>query len=157
VSRIRNADQLLMNLSTLKRLVAKGEGPTLEFKRSTGELREALQTVCAFLNGDGGTVVFGVRPDGTLIGQEVSDQTLREMTQAMDGFEPPVRIETDRVQLPSGRDVLIFRVEGMSDTVPFTFEGRAYERIENTTRRMPQRRYEQLLLNRAHSRRRWEN
>jgi ATP-dependent DNA helicase RecG len=86
-----------MNLNTLKRLVAKGEGAQLEFKRSTGELREALQTVCAFLNGDGGTVVFGVRPDGTLIGQEVSDQTLREMTQAMDGFEPPVRIETDCV------------------------------------------------------------
>jgi ATP-dependent DNA helicase RecG len=102
-------------------------------------------------------VVFGVRPDGTLIGQEVSDQTLREMTQAMDGFEPPVRIEADRMQLPSGRDVLLFRVEGMSDTVPYTFEVRAYERIESTTRRMPQRRYEQLLLNRAHSRRRWEN
>ena len=44
-----------MNLSTLKRLVAKGEGPTLEPKRSTGELREGLQTVCAFLNGNGGT------------------------------------------------------------------------------------------------------
>jgi ATP-dependent DNA helicase RecG len=146
-----------MNLSALKRLVAKGEGTQLEFKRSTGELREALQTVCAFLNGDGGTVLFGVRPDATIIGQEVSDQTLREMTQAMDGFEPPVRIETDRVQLPSGRDVLVFHVEGLSDTVPFTFEGRVYERIESTTRRMPQRRYEQLLLNRAHSRRRWEN
>lgn len=143
-----------MNLSTLKRLVAKGEGPQLEFKRSTGGLRGALQTVCGFLNGDGGTVLFGVKPDGTLIGQEVSDQTLREITQALDGFEPPVRIKTDRVRLPSGREVLIFRVEGTSDTVPFTFEGRAYERVESTTRRMPQRRYEQLLLDRAHSRRR---
>jgi ATP-dependent DNA helicase RecG len=59
-----------MDINGLKRLVASGEGLQLEFKRSTGELREALQTLCAFLNGDGGTVVFGVRPNGTLIGQE---------------------------------------------------------------------------------------
>src|SRR5262245_55991903 len=134
-----------MNLNGLKHLVAGGEGPTLEFKRSTGELREALQTLCAFLNGDGGTVLFGVRPDGTVIGQEVSDQTLREITQAMDGFEPPARIPIDRLQLESGREVLILLADGMSDTIPFTFEGRAYERMTSTTRRMPQRRYEQLL------------
>jgi ATP-dependent DNA helicase RecG len=146
-----------MDLNDFKRLVASGEGSQLEFKPSTGELREALQTLCAFLNGDGGTVIFGVRPDGTIIGQEVSDQTLREITQAMDGFEPPARIAIDRLQLESGREVLILHADSMSDTIPFTFEGRAYERMASTTRRMPQRRYEQLLLNRAHSRRRWEN
>ncbi len=146
-----------MNLSVLKRRVAVGEGPQLEFKRSTGELRKGLQTACAFLNGEGGKVVFGVKPDSTLIGQDVSDQTLREIAQAMDGFEPPARIETDRVRLKSGREILIFHVEGLSDTVPFTFEGRAYERVQSTTRKMPQRRYEQLLLDRVHSRRRWEN
>src|SRR5215813_10806341 len=146
-----------MNLSALKRLVAQGEGSQLEFKRSTGELREGLQTACAFLNGGGGKVVFGAKPDGALVGQDVSDQTLREIAQAMDAFEPPARSETDRTRLPSGREVLILNIQGQSDTVPFTFEGRAYERVESTTRKMPQRRYEQLLLDRTHSKRRWEN
>jgi ATP-dependent DNA helicase RecG len=146
-----------MNFSTLRRLVANGEGPTLEFKRSTGELREGLRTLCAFLNGDGGTVIFGVRLDGTLVGQEVSDQTLRDLARAFDGFEPPARIDIERVRLDSGREVLALHVDGQSDTVPFIFEGRAYERIQSTTRRMSQKRYEQLLLERAHSRRRWEN
>ena len=59
----------------LKKLIARGEGPTLEFKRSTAELREAMQTACAFLNGVGGLVCIGVRPDATLAGQEVSDKT----------------------------------------------------------------------------------
>jgi ATP-dependent DNA helicase RecG len=81
-----------MHLSTLKRRVTRGKGPTLEFKRSTGELRETLQTVCAFLNGDGGTVILGVSSDGRLIGQEVSDQTLRDLAQAFNGFEPPAHI-----------------------------------------------------------------
>ena len=37
----------------VRRLVAKGEGPTLEFKRTTGELREGLETMCGFLNSAG--------------------------------------------------------------------------------------------------------
>ena len=39
------------DLKDLERLLARGEGPQLEFKRSTGELREGLQTLCAFAAG----------------------------------------------------------------------------------------------------------
>lgn len=37
------------------------------------------------------------------------------------------------------------------------FDVRAFERVGNTTRRMSQERYETLLLERAHARRRWKN
>jgi hypothetical protein len=43
------------NAKQLAALVKKGEGPALEFKRSTGEVKEDMQTLCAFLNGSGGT------------------------------------------------------------------------------------------------------
>lgn len=141
----------------LIRLLTEGEGLTLEFKRSTGELREGLQTVCAFLNGSGGMVLFGVRPDGKPEGQHVTDQTFREIAQALDKFEPPINIRVDRILTGSGRAVLVLRVEGTSDAIPFTFEGRPYERVGNTTRKMSQDRYEQLLFERSHSKRRWEN
>lgn len=36
-----------MTPASLRRLVAKGEGPTLEFKRSTGELREGIELLDA--------------------------------------------------------------------------------------------------------------
>ena len=58
-----------MNLKELKAIVAGGESEKVEFKRSTGELKEAMHTLCAFLNGVGGTVLFGVRLDGTVEGQ----------------------------------------------------------------------------------------
>jgi hypothetical protein len=35
-----------MKRQDLTRLVRQGEGPSLEFKRSTGELRQALETLC---------------------------------------------------------------------------------------------------------------
>ncbi len=81
-------------------LVKQGEGPVLEFKRSTGELKEGLQSLCAFLNAAGGMVLFGVRPDGKVEGQHVTDQTLREIAQALDKFEPPVNLPVER--LPVG-------------------------------------------------------
>ena len=54
----------------LSMLLAQGEGETTEFKRSTGEMKEGMQTLCAFLNGSGGTVLFGIRPDGAIAGQQ---------------------------------------------------------------------------------------
>lgn len=53
-----------VNIKQLPGFLRQGEGPALEFKRSTGEIKEGMQTLCAFLNGIGGTVIFGIRPDG---------------------------------------------------------------------------------------------
>jgi ATP-dependent DNA helicase RecG len=145
------------DLKDLERLLARGEGPQLEFKRSTGELREGLQTLCAFLNGAGGMVLFGVRPDGVVEGQQVSDSTQREIAQAFEKFEPPVTTHAHRVSVGLGREVLILRVAETSDSVPFTFDSRPYERTGSTTRKMPQARYEKLRLARGHAKRRWEN
>lgn len=141
----------------LRKLLAGGESRTLEFKKSTAELREALQTICAFANGKGGRVVIGVKPDGTVIGQQVSDQTLHEIAAARDRFEPLLGLEIETVEVAPGRSVLVLSVEGTTESVPFTFDGRAFERVANTTRKLTQERYEELLLERAHSRRRWEN
>lgn len=66
-------------LSALQSIIAQGESETLEFKRSTAELQRAGQTLCGFLNGDGGQVLLGVGPKGQLVGQQVADITLRDM------------------------------------------------------------------------------
>ena len=145
------------NKKDLARILKQGEGMTLEFKRSTGEMREGLQTICAFLNGSGGLVLFGVRPDGQPEGQQVSDQTLRDIAHALDRFEPPVNLPIERLPVDKGREILILRVEGISDSIPFTFDGRPYERVGSTTRKMSQEKYEALLLGRGHAKRRWEN
>lgn len=145
------------NLKQLAALLRDDEGPTLKFKRSTGELKEGMLTLCAFLNGSGGIVLFGVRPDGQPEGQQVSDQTLRDIAQALDRFEPPVNLLVERLSVDKGREILILRVEGISDSIPFTFDGRPYERVGSTTRKMSQKTYEKLLLERGHAKRRWEN
>ena len=58
------------------------ETDTLEFKKSTSEIKEAIQSIGAILNKhQHGEVYFGVKPDGTVIGQTVTEETLRQVSQ----------------------------------------------------------------------------
>ena len=58
------------------------ETETLEFKKSTGELKEAMHSICAILNKhQHGELYFGVKPDGTVVGQVVTEESLWEVSQ----------------------------------------------------------------------------
>ena len=45
-----------MTLEELQKLIAADEGETVEVKEATGQRRDACETLCAFLNKNGGTV-----------------------------------------------------------------------------------------------------
>jgi len=77
-----------MKLSALHPLIAAGESLTLELKKSTAEKDRACRTPCAFANGRGGQVVFGVTPAGKVVGQKVTDRTLEDLAQEFQGFPP---------------------------------------------------------------------
>ncbi|RSN76976.1 AlbA family DNA-binding domain-containing protein [Candidatus Methanodesulfokora washburnensis] len=47
----------------IKKIIAEGESESLEFKRSLSELKEILETVCAFANSHRGTVLVGIYDD----------------------------------------------------------------------------------------------
>ena len=86
----------MTTLSTLQSIIAQCESETLEFKRSTAELRRAVETLCGFLNTDGRQVLLGVATDGRVVGQQVADVTLREIAAMLGRFEPPARIAVER-------------------------------------------------------------
>jgi ATP-dependent DNA helicase RecG len=45
-----------MDIDQIIALIQQGESHHLEFKKSTTQLKPAFETICAFLNGEGGTV-----------------------------------------------------------------------------------------------------
>ena len=141
----------------LETLAAEGESETLEFKRSTAELRRVGETLCAFLNGEGGQVLIGVGPDGKIFGQQVADITLRDIAMMLDRFEPSARVEIDRVDVGEGRTVIVLEAPPSREFAPFIFEGKPYKRVGSTTTVMSQEEYARILLDRNHSRHRWEN
>jgi ATP-dependent DNA helicase RecG len=148
----------MQTLPDIKQLLATGESETLELKRSTGQLKRAGETLCAFLNGQGGKVVIGATDIGQVVGQIVSDKTRREIAAMLDRFEPPAPVEIAYVDLPDGeKKVIVLEARPQDEARPFAFGGRAYQRVQSTTSVIPQERYEQMLLERGHARRRWEN
>ena len=52
---------------------------TLKFKQTTGTHPETAMTVCAFLNGSDGRVLFGVTEARAGVGQQVSERTVEEL------------------------------------------------------------------------------
>ena len=67
------------------------ESDKIEFKKSTAELKHALKTICAFANGGEGTVYFGVDDKGKVVGQDISDATIKRVsTTILSSIEPTV-------------------------------------------------------------------
>ncbi len=57
------------------------ETETIEFKKSTSELKEGMVSISSILNKHAvGTLYFGIKPNGDVIGQEVSESSLRDVS-----------------------------------------------------------------------------
>lgn len=145
-----------MTLQQVTGLAASGESETLEFKATTGTRSEATRTVCAFLNQEGGQVLFGVTSDGAVVGQQVSDRTIEELSAELQRIDPPAFPTVRSVPVDSGREVIVVST-GQGASRPYTYRGSAYRRVGNTTLRMSAEEYNRMLVERLHSDRRWEN
>ena len=58
------------------------ESETTEFKKSTSELKTAVISIAAILNKHGkGELYFGIKDNGTVIGQTIGRNTIKEVIQ----------------------------------------------------------------------------
>jgi ATP-dependent DNA helicase RecG len=137
-------------------LVRAGESETVEFKRSTAELDAAVQTVGALLNGGrGGHVLFGVSNAKRIVGQEVSDDTLKRIANALRSrIDPSGPVRVDCVELANGKALAVVEVEPTSGL--YYVDGQPFERIASTTRRMSASLHQHRLMEHLHSSNRWE-
>ncbi|RJX18056.1 MAG: AAA family ATPase [Desulforudis sp.] len=143
-------------LADIDSLVRGGESETLEFKRTTGERREAARTIRAMLNHRGGRVIFGVEPDGRIAGQMVSDRTVEEVAQELSEIEPPVFPSIERVNLTDNRQLLVVTAQP-GNAQPYSYRGHAYRRVGNTSQQLSRAEYNRILFERLHGDQRWEN
>ena len=144
-----------MTFAELEELVAKGEGETLEWKETTGQRGDACETLCAFLNRDGGTVVFGVSRKGRLTGQLISDKTKRELFEAFEKFEPSADVETEWVEIDETHQAIVCTV-GRGNERPYVYDGRPYKRVQSSTTVMKREEYNRMLEERRGFESPWE-
>ncbi|MFH1095591.1 MAG: ATP-binding protein, partial [Candidatus Micrarchaeota archaeon] len=103
------------------------ESETCELKRSSAELEEALKSMVAILNKhQQGELYFGIKDNGEVIGQDVSDKTLRDIAQlANQKIEPRIFPEINQVRL---EDKDCIRIEFHGLQAPYFYDGRGYLR-----------------------------
>ena len=131
------------------------ETETLEYKRSTSELKEAVVSIAAMLNKHGrGEIYFGVRNDGTPVGQDVSEKTLRDVSQAIsNNIEPKVYPVVEAVRVGS-KDCVGVEFQGTES--PYYAYGRVYTRVGDEDRQLSPREIERLILKRSDNRTFWD-
>jgi len=148
-----------VDINQIKILASQGESEQLEYKKSTANLKDIFQTLCAFLNGDGGMVLIGVEDNGHIVGQEISDKTKREIGLEIAKISPysDSAIEVFYIPFLGNRYLIAFHVTTDSTKRPYTYNGRASIRIQSTNVPMPTDHYQQLILNNAQYKDQWED
>jgi len=132
------------------------ESEILELKRSTSELKEALIAISAILNKhQRGELYFGIKNDGTVVGQMISDKTLRDIAKAIgDHIEPEIFPVIQNINL-RGKECV--QVEFHGNEVPYYAYGRAYARVGDSNRQLSAKEVENIVLEKNKDRLRWDN
>ena len=121
------------------------ETETIEYKKSTGELKQGIISMVAILNKhNGGELYFGIRNDGIVVGQDISEKTLRDISQAISNHvEPQIFPDISNVVIDN-QDCIRITFEG--DDVPYYAYGRAYLRVADEDRVMSPQELESYIL-----------
>ncbi|MCM1186684.1 MAG: putative DNA binding domain-containing protein [Lachnoclostridium sp.] len=109
------------------------ETEMLEYKKTTGEMKEAMVSIASILNKHGiGTLYFGVKPNGDVIGQDVSDSSLRDVSRAVfENIKPQIYPAIKEI-IMDGRHLI--KVEFSGENTPYSAGGRYYLRTADEDR-----------------------
>ena len=107
-----------------------------EFKKSTSEMKEGMESIASILNKHGaGELYFGVRKDGEVCGQDVSESTLREISQAVgNSFTPAIYPQITHETSPEGKSYVLVKFSG--NDAPYSCNGRYRIRVADEDRQM---------------------
>ena len=122
----------------MQALVSGGESETVELKKSTAHLYRAAEILCGMLNGAGGVVLSGVTDGDEIIGQQVADNTLREVTASVREFKPSAPVQVERVPVAACREVIALVAAPDSSLGQWVYRGQPWRRIGPTTSPMAQ-------------------
>lgn len=105
------------------------ETETVEFKKSTSELKEGCASIASILNKHReGVLYFGVRKDGEVVGQGVSESTMREISQAIrNKIAPKIYPAVEALEDDSGHSYI--RASFSGDDTPYSCDDRYRIRV----------------------------
>lgn len=131
------------------------ENEKVEFKTSTAELQSALDSIVAILNKhQKGTLYFGVKNDGTPVGQVIGKNTLRDVSRTItDHIEPKIFPIVEKVII-NGKECIKVEFEG--NDIPYFANGRAFIRVSDEDKKITQKELKKMILQTERKNNKWE-
>ena len=103
------------------------ESETVELKKSTSELKEAVISIVSILNKHGkGKLYFGITDDGKIIGQHIGKSTIKDISKSIADYTDPKIYPDIKTQKISGKDCIV--VEFIGHEGLYSAYGRFYLR-----------------------------
>ena len=132
------------------------ENEVIEFKKTTGELKEGIISIVAILNKhQSGKLYFGIKDNGEIIGQEVSGKTIREVSRAIsENIEPRIYPIVNKIKLDEKECIL---VEFEGEDIPYLAFGRAYMRVGDEDRQLSMKEIRKIILKEENEIGKWES
>lgn len=146
------------------------ESETLELKKSTSELKEAIISIAAMLNiqssaddcllpdgkkhGKGG-LYFGIEDNGQVVGQGIGKMTIQDISKSIqDHIEPEIfpRIQEEQIE---GKSCIRVKISG--NQAPYFAYGRAYTRVGDKDLVLSSRELEGLFEKKNQGKLRWDD
>jgi len=121
------------------------ESEILELKTSTAELKDAVISIASILNKhQKGELYFGINSRGEVIGQDISDKTLRDVGQVIsDHIEPKIFPKIERTEIEGELCITVF-FEGHE--APYFAYSRAYIRVGTENKQLSAKELEKFFI-----------
>jgi predicted HTH transcriptional regulator len=126
-----------MELPELRRLVRRGEGLHLEFKRKAHHPDKLAREVVAFANTEGGLLLIGVDDDQRIYGLKFADEDRYALERFLGQHcFPALPLHWEKVRVSERRHVLVLRVGASVEKPHFIQDGeqarkQAYVRVRD--------------------------
>jgi len=117
----------------LEAIIRSGESETIEFKETFSD--PVIETLSAFANASGGTVLVGIADNGTVKGISVSQKTIPQWLNEIKTKTDSAIVPTVEIENVGGKSVAYFKVPEYP-VKPIAFRGRYYIRRKNTNHLM---------------------
>ena len=131
------------------------ENEQLEFKKTTGEVKDSMDDICAILNKHGsGVLYFGVKPNGEVCGQEIGSLTLDDVARTCkEAISPMIYPSINETELDGLKCI---KVEFQGSEQPYSSYGIYYKRVVDRSERMTSEELKNMFASNDYSSK-WEN
>lgn len=121
-----------MDTSQLLSKIESGEGQHTEFKTSFAEQDEAIRSLCAFTQAEGGSVFFGVRDAGDIVGVTIGRNTIENFaTKLRSSTQPPLTPTIERFHV-EGKTIAVASIGKGDEGIAYNAFNHPYIRVGKT-------------------------